>query len=146
MNGRCLFVVRDLCRQVTSAAALLHGEEALSSTQASGLLVAESLARRGREIGLRILYGQSVDHSYGDDPIIPRLNALGLKPLVWTQLPASWSDRTSLGLGRLNRDCDGLRHDANLGAAQPPTSTREPGACGGTPCSDERAANSSKNS
>jgi hypothetical protein len=122
-------------------------------TQASRLVGAESLATHRREIGLRILYGQSVDHSYGHDPIMPRLNALGLKPLVWSHLPGSWSDRTSLDSGRLKAIVtvsDKMRISAprrrrHQRVSRAPASAARRVAPRAVRYSDERAANSSKN-
>jgi glycosyltransferase involved in cell wall biosynthesis len=125
MNGRCLFVIRDLPRPVVSGKALIRAEEALSGTHASGLLVAEGLARRGHEIGICIVHGQRlldsavrgfpsleaavswveggrvVWLSYGDDSVMSRLSALRLQPLIWTQLPVSWSEREWLESGQV---------------------------------------------
>lgn len=124
MSERCLFVIRDLPRPVISAARVVSGEEALSGTHTSGLLVAEGLARRGHEIGVCIVHGQRVVDtrvrcfdaldeavnwvgkgrviwlSYGDESIMCRLNSLSVKPIVWTQLPVSWVDRDCLESGR----------------------------------------------
>jgi hypothetical protein len=125
MTERCLFVIRDLPRPVVSAGAVVRGEEALSGTHTSGLLVAEGLARRGHEIGICIVHGQAVVDSavrgfptlesaadwidggfviwlsYGDDSILDRLSAVGLKPVVWTQISVSWSNRAWLESGRI---------------------------------------------
>ena len=125
MSARCLFVIRDLPRPVISADAVLCGEEALSGTHTSGLLVAEGLARRGHEIGLCIMHGQRVECgclrwfptleeaaswigdgrvvwlSYGDDAIMTRMSVLDLTPLVWTQLHITRSERTWLESGKI---------------------------------------------
>jgi glycosyltransferase involved in cell wall biosynthesis len=118
-------VIRDLPRPVVSADAVLLGDEALSGTHTSGLLVAEGLARRGNEVGICIVHGQAVVDSalhgfptleaaahwiedglviwlsYGDDSILDLLSALSLEPVVWTQIPVSWSNRAWLESGRI---------------------------------------------
>jgi glycosyltransferase involved in cell wall biosynthesis len=125
MSNRCLFVIRDLPRPVVSAASVLLGEEALSGTHASGLLVAEGLARHGNEIGICIVHGQTVVDSavrcfptleaaagwigngraiwlsYGDDSVMDQLSAAGLRPLLWTEIPVSSSNREWLESGRI---------------------------------------------
>lgn len=124
MSERCLFVIRDLPRPAVSAAGVVSGEEALSGTHSSGLLVAESLARRGHDIGLCIAHGQRVVDtgvssfgtleeaaswvrkgrviwvSHGDDLTMKALNGLGLAPIIWTHLPVSPMDRECLESGR----------------------------------------------
>jgi len=124
MSDRCLFVIRDLARPIVSAAAVIRGDEALSGTHASGLLVAEGLAKRGNEIGIFIVHGQTlidtrmqrfstleeaarwVGHgqvvwlSYGDESIMTSLTAANLTPIIWTQLSVSWFDRAALESGR----------------------------------------------
>jgi len=125
MTDRCLFVIRDLARPIVSAAGVIRGDEALSGTHASGLLVGEGLARRGNEIGLCVVHGQTlvdtrmqrfstleeaarwVGHgqvvwlSYGDESIMTRLVAVSLTPIIWTQLPVSLFHRTALESGRV---------------------------------------------
>lgn len=125
MTKRCLFVIRDLPRPVVSSAAFVLGEEALSGTHTSGLLVAEGLARRGVEVGLCIVHGQTVADSavrrfqtleaatdwidgglviwlsYGDNSIMDQLSAAGLKPVLWTEIPVSKSNREWLEIGRI---------------------------------------------
>lgn len=120
---RALFIIRDLPRPTISTAALMRGEEPLSGTHTSGLLVAEGLARRGQEIGVFIVHGQRIVDStfrtlssaeaaaewiqdgrviwltYGDESVLEKITTSGLRPLVWTQLPVSRKERAWLESG-----------------------------------------------
>lgn len=123
MAKRCLFVIRALPRARVSVAAVLAGDEALSGTHMATVLAAEGLARRGFEIGLHVVHGQqlvdksfdtftdlpsaatwigrdpTVWASYGDYPILERLRASGLKPIIWAHLPLTVSDKRALQSG-----------------------------------------------
>jgi glycosyltransferase involved in cell wall biosynthesis len=104
---------------------MLRGEEPLSGTHSSGLLIAEGLARRGYEVGICVLHGQQVlDTSaqafpsleaaakwlqggtaiwvnYGDDPILDRINAIGITPILWVHISVSPANRAWLESGRV---------------------------------------------
>src|SRR5262249_773691 len=123
MAKRCLFVIRALPRPRVSVAAMVAGEEALSGTHTTCLLVAEGLARRGFDVGLHVVHGQepvdksfstftdlpsaaawmgrcpTVWASYGDYTIFGALGASGLKPIIWAHLPLTVSDRRALETG-----------------------------------------------
>lgn len=125
MLKRCLFVLRDLPRPKVSVAGMLRGEEALSGTHSSALLIAEGLARRGHQVGICVLHGQQVTDSsaqifstldaaahwlesdtaiwvnYGDDPTLDRLNAAGIKPVIWVHVSVSPTNRAWLESGRV---------------------------------------------
>lgn len=122
---RCLFVLRDLPRPKVSIAGMWSGEEALSGTHSSALLIADGLARRGYQVGICVLHGQEVIDSllqtfpsleaaahwvqggitiwvnYGDDPILQRLTAAGLKPMIWVHISVSPTNRAWLESGRV---------------------------------------------
>lgn len=122
---RCLFILRELPRPVVSVGNAIKGLEALSGTHASGLLVAEGLARNGHSVGMCILSGQELmdgtcrtftslkeaSHwvgdgrviwlSYGDESILGRLLSEGLKPAIWTQLPVTRTERAWLEDGTI---------------------------------------------
>jgi glycosyltransferase involved in cell wall biosynthesis len=125
VDMRCLFVIRELPRAVVSMTGVIRGSEALSGTHASGLLVAEGLARRGRPVGVCILRGQRIADSafdafssledavrwlqggrviwlsYGDEAILEQLRSAGVHPVIWTQLPVSPAERRWLESGRI---------------------------------------------
>jgi glycosyltransferase involved in cell wall biosynthesis len=122
---RRLFVLRDLPRSKVSVAGMLRGEEALSGTHSSALLIAEGLAKRGHQIGICVLNGQQIIDSsaqifptleaaanwlgrdtaiwvnYGDDPTLDRLNAAGIKPIIWVHVSVSPTNRAWLESGRV---------------------------------------------
>lgn len=107
---RALFVLRDVPRPSISIAGLFSGQEALSGTHSSTLLVAEGLARRGWEVAVLIMRGgKLVDTAvqtfeqiepaaswaanarvvwsyYGDDGIVDQLNAARMAPIVWSHI------------------------------------------------------------
>jgi hypothetical protein len=123
---RTLFVFRDLPRPVVSMQRTLAGEEALSGTNSSGLLVAEGLARRGHEIAVVTLDGRELTEArfarmnsledaarwvgggrvvwvyYGNDEILEQLNAAGLKPVVWSHIHVSRLNRDWLEAGQIH--------------------------------------------
>jgi hypothetical protein len=125
MAKRYLFVLRDLPRPQVSVAGIWRGDEALSGTHSSGLLVADGLARRGHQVGICVLRGQAVLDSsmqvfatleaaahwlqagttiwvsYGDDATLQSLSAAGLRPMLWVHVSVSPSNREWLESGRV---------------------------------------------
>lgn len=112
-SDRTLFIFASLPKPMISIARVFGGEEALSGTHGSASLVAEGLARRGREVAALVLDGRrfvdarfqtmsSADEAahwlgegrsiwvyHGSDPVLATLNRAGLRPSIWAHIDVS---------------------------------------------------------
>ncbi len=95
---KCLFLIANLPRPTASVRGVVEGREPLSGSLTSFLLVIETLARRGHEIGAVILEGGTLTETAirGFDDLGSALDWLGDGRAVW----CSWGDHHSLD--RLN--------------------------------------------
>jgi hypothetical protein len=122
---RFLFILKELPRPVIAVEDIVGGKEGVSGSLSSSLIVADRLSRRGNDVGVVVVReGQSVrGHfkslaglseamtwvdggntlwcSWGDEETLPRLQAIGCRPVVWLQVPMTPSLLQGLESGQL---------------------------------------------
>jgi glycosyltransferase involved in cell wall biosynthesis len=107
---RVLFVILGLPRACVSVRGLMAGQEAMSGTHSTSLLVADGLAQRGWDVAMLILDGARLKDTpvatfndiapaqswlggnravwcyHGNAGIMERLRGVGIRPIVWSHI------------------------------------------------------------